>query len=599
MADNPKKEGWRQFQRIKFDRKKLTARTKKAQKATMRHAHRFIVRRWENVRYVRRNIIQWVIVIGCLIAAAALQTIWYQQHYTKETAAIGGVYAEASQGGISTMNPLFASTNSERSVSRLVFSNLLRYDTTGILQPDLAESFSVNPDETEYTVRLKTGVRWHDGTELTAKDVVFTVDLIKNPTVRSTITGWQGIVVEVVDDYTVKFTLPSRYAAFRHALTGLPILPEHLLGSIAPSSIREHTFGQNPVGTGPFSFRMQQIIDNEKSEKVVYLTRNTRYHHGSPKLERFQLHTFADAEAINRALRVGAVNAASTSSADVSLDLPRQRFTVDPHPVSGGVYALFNTKMGILQDTKIRKALQLGTDVDAVRKSVSEDIKPLSLPFIDGQLTGSGIPKAPGFNREAAEKILNDAGWKLGEDGIRSRDGQRLSLTLTTLRNPEFEKVVESLSGQWRKMGFEIENKILDSADTTQSIIQTVLQPRNFEVLLYQMEIGADPDVYAYWHSSQDSRLNYSNYSNEISDDALSSARQRYDPELRNSKYKIFAAEWLKDAPAIGIYQAVNYYVTTSGTESYESDSKMITPYDRFSDVRYWSTEKTRVYTTP
>lgn len=596
MADKQKKENWRQFQRLRFDRKGLTARTKKAQKATLGHAHRFIVRRWENVRYVRRHIIQWVIAVGCLIAVAALQTVWYQQHYTTSVTAAGGVYAEATQGAIATLNPLFASTSSERSASRLIFSSLLRYDTAGALQPDLASRLDVNSAETEYTVSLKKGVRWHDGTELTAKDIVFTIGLIKNPAVRSTITGWQGVTVAQVDEYTVKFTLPARYAAFRHALT-FPVVPEHVLKDVAASSMRENDFGQEPVGTGPFRFRLQQVIDGTSGKKVVHLARNDRYYFGSPLVERFQLHTYPDAGSIARALRVGEVNAASSTSAAVTRDLPTERFTVDTHPVASGVYALFNTQQGALRDTVVRRALQQGTDMNAVRQAVSGDLRPLTLPFVDGQLDNA--PKAPAYDKAVAEKLLDEAGWQKGSDGVRQKDGTKLALTITTLRGLEYETVIERLSGQWRSLGVAVETKVLSSSDTTQSIIQTVLQPRNFDVLLYQVEIGADPDVYAYWHSSQVSRLNYANYTNTLSDDALSSARQRYDPKLRAEKYRLFAEQWLRDAPALGVYQVANYYVTTKGTTSYNTSNTLIAPYDRYSDVQNWSTEQRRVYTTP
>ena len=131
--------------------------------------------------------------------------------------------------------------------------------------------------------------------------------------------------------------------------------------------------------------------------------------------------------------------------------------------------------------------------------------------------------------------------------------------------------------------------------------VQNILQPRNFDVLLYQLNIGADPDVYAYWHSSQASMQgqNYSNYSNAISDDALNSARARTEPDLRNAKYITFAKQWLADVPAIGLYQSTTQYVVSRNAHSFDNSNILISPVDRYSDVLNWSVGNSNVYKTP
>ena len=131
--------------------------------------------------------------------------------------------------------------------------------------------------------------------------------------------------------------------------------------------------------------------------------------------------------------------------------------------------------------------------------------------------------------------------------------------------------------------------------------MQNILQPRNYDVLLYQLNIGADPDIYAYWHSSQISPqgLNFSNYSNTISDDALTSARSRVEPLLRNAKYLTFSRQWLSDVPAIGLYQSTSQYVTSKNTHSFDKSNTLISPINRYSDVLDWSVGSQTVYKTP
>jgi len=113
--------------------------------------------------------------------------------------------------------------------------------------------------------------------------------------------------------------------------------------------------------------------------------------------------------------------------------------------------------------------------------------------------------------------------------------------------------------------------------------------------------IGADPDVYAYWHSSQATRLgyNFANYSSAFSDDALTSARSRSEADLRNEKYKAFAQQWLDDVPAIGLYQSVMGYAHRPSVQPYISDVSIPSVSERFSDILYWSAEQSQVYKTP
>jgi ABC-type transport system substrate-binding protein len=144
-----------------------------------------------------------------------------------------------------------------------------------------------------------------------------------------------------------------------------------------------------------------------------------------------------------------------------------------------------------------------------------------------------------------------------------------------------------------------VNTQVVDPSDPTQDVFQNILKPRNYDVLLYQIDIGADPDVYAFWDSTQVNALNYSNYSNPISDDALASARSRLEPDLRNAKYITFAKEWLQDVPAIGIYQPTAEYVYSSGVQTYNQANTLVSAVDRYADVLQWSVGTHTVYKTP
>jgi peptide/nickel transport system substrate-binding protein len=146
-----------------------------------------------------------------------------------------------------------------------------------------------------------------------------------------------------------------------------------------------------------------------------------------------------------------------------------------------------------------------------------------------------------------------------------------------------------------------VETHVIDPSDTSQNFVQNILQPRNFDVLLYRLNIGADPDVYAYWHSSQavSQGLNFSNYSNIISDDALASAHVRVEANLRNAKYITFAKQWLSDVPAIGLYQSTAQYVYRTNVNAVGRSDVLVSAVDRYDNVLDWSIGTRTVYKTP
>lgn len=595
MADtDPPK--WRRLPKMSFSSKDLTRRMKKVEGATLKHARRFVFKRWSNFREVRTRIALWVLTIGLIIGATGLQFFWYQNEYRTSAYAEGGTYAEAVLGPVNTLNPIFAQSSAEEAASELLFSRLVTYDETGHISYDLADSMNVSADQKTYTLTIRPDARWSDGLYVRARDVVFTVNLLKNNATRSTLTGWNDVKVKEVDERTVQFQLPAVYAAFPHALRFLPILPEHVLRSVEPAQLRENSFSTQPIGSGPFTLRLLQGQDTGSTEKIIHLSRNDSYYKGPAKLDRMQLHVYSTIDAIQKALATSEVNAASDLPVTAAQSVNSQRYQIENDPINSGVYALLNTASPTLKDPLIRKALQAGTDTTAVRHALTDNLPPLYLPFVNGQLTGA-VPEAPQYDLSKAMALLDQAGWKI-EGSVRKKDGQPLTIAVVTTKNPDFEKVLDVLTQQWQKLGIAVNTNIVDPNDST--VAQQILQPRRFDVLLYQLTIGSDPDVYAYWHSSQTPNgFNFSNYKNSVSDDALSSARARLEPALRNAKYLTFARQWLDDVPAIGLYQSTAQYVHTGNVHTSVADTKLNSAVDRYSTVRYWTVGSTTVFKTP
>jgi peptide/nickel transport system substrate-binding protein len=594
------KGSWKRYKRIRFNSKAFSRRALKAESTTTRHAHTFVLNKLDSLRNVKQHVVQWLVLVGILVAAVAMQTYWYQNAYRAAAWKDGGTYAEAVVGPISTLNPLYATTPAETAASRLIFSSLYSYDDTGHLSDDIATSMTVGQEGREYVVGLRQDAKWNDGVKLTAADVVYTVNLMKSSEVRSVMYGnWIDVTAEAMNDHTVKFTLPAQYASFPHALT-FAVLPRHVLEDVAPGAIRQSAFSVSPIGSGPFMLKLLQASPSGM-HKIANLSANTDYYKGTPRLSRFELHAYKDQEDMLQALQTGEVNAAAGTNAQAS-DLP-STFKIKQYPVNSGVYALFNVDGPVTKDLKVRQALQVGTDTADVRKAIGYDVPDLYLPFVSGQLSGNGIPAPVAYNQAAAKSLLDQAGWKLiANKTVRQNSaGEPLELNVVTVKDPTYEKVLERLAGQWRELGIKVNTDVKDASDPRQDFVQSVLQTRSYDVLLYKLVIGVDPDVYAYWHSTQASRTGYnlSNYRNSAADDALSSARARPDAALRNEKYKAFATQWLKDAPAIGLYQSVMQYVYRPSVHPVIKVGGVPSEIDRYNDILYWSATELPVYKTP
>ena len=585
--------------KLRLGYKRLALRVKHAEGATQRHASRFILRRIENVRLVMTEIMIWLAAIALLIAGLGIQYSWNSQGSKKDGAKSGGVYVEGVIGNISTLNPLLAASEPEQAVSRLLFSSLYNYDVTGALHTDLAESMTVKDDKV-YTIKLRNAV-WHDGKKLTAEDVVYTINLIKNPQVRSPLrVNWLDISARAIDDSTVEFMLPAVYAGFSHALT-FPVIPKHILQSVSPSSMREADFSSNPVGSGPFAVKRVQTSESTSSTDVVRMEPNTKYYGAVSTLSRLELRAYGNESLLVKAVNSGEVSAASGLSLSAADNIKSKQYSTKHWLLNKGVYLLMNNRSQTLQDARVRQALRYATDTSSIRATVGDNVARLDTPILQSQIAQK-LPAAPDYNLDKAKALLKEAGWTYNQGQWKGKDGRPLTVAVTTSSGrDEYKKIVDALKQQWSKLGVDVQLREIDTSSTTTSFVQSVLQPRDYDALLYELELGADPDVFAYWHSSQASAsgYNFANYSNRTVDNDLVGGRSRTNPALRAAKYIQFVNQWLNDAPAIGLYQSVGSYVLNNGASIVEPRGSLNTMNDRYADVTTWSTGRASVYKTP
>lgn len=595
MKPDSSKKSWRRFRKINL--KPVDKKARKLEKASFRHAHKFVVSRWANLRFIRRHVVGWLILVALLCGLAALQITLSYRSVMYESQADGGVYAEGMVDSFRTLDPLFATTQAELSANKLIFSGLVRYDEKGYLQPDLATDWKIEEKGKKYTVSLRKDVTWHDGKPFTAKDVLFTIKTIQNPATNAVMyQSWKGVSVSSPDEYTVVFELPNAYAPFASLMT-TAMLPRHLLVSVNPAGLQESSFGTQPIGTGPFSFSSLKTLDASTGKTLLQLDAFRHYWQGAPLLSRFSLTAYGTDTELIKAFRSHEIIAANDLSVDDMTEIQKgsTNFSSAAPTVNNGVYAFLKTDSLLLKDALVRKALVQATDTNSVQKELLG--RHLAGPVINTRLAASQEVRQAGHDKKQADTLLAQAGYVKNKKGLLQKNNQVLELKVVSVDTPSYHRIIDLLAKQWKQHGVVVRKQFIDPEQIQQSVLRT----RDYDVLVYELEIGGDPDTYAYWHSTQATSegLNFSNYASSLASDALVAARTRSDWEVRDTRYTSFAKQWVADAPAVALYQPTLQYITAGQVKSVTSDQQLPSLVDRYSNVINWSVENTARYKTP
>lgn len=589
VNDQTKKE-WRR--KIRRRRRKAASLGQQADQKI----ESLLIRRFDRLVSVRRFVLLWVALFILLIIGGVLQFRALSTYYQSLKPAPGGIFNEGIIGSFTNANPLYASGTADTAVTRLVFSGLLKYDQTNNLVGDLAESWQIDPSRTRYTIKLKENILWHDKRPFTADDVVFTYQTLQNIEVQSPLySSWQGITVAKQGSYIVTFDLPNPLGSFLHSLTN-GIVPKHILADSAPEHLRNDPFNTAPIGTGPFKWRSVEVsgLNSSDRQQRVTLAAFDQYWAGRPKLDGLNIITFTDEQRLVDAFENEQLNGMSGPEAlpeSLKKDSHVQTYAT---PLTASVMAFFNNSDPTLSQVAIRRALIHGVDRQLLPSLFDHPTRLADSPLLRGQLGyNRGITQMP-FDRAKADQLLDEAGWLRGPAGQRFRDGQPLSFNLSTQDTQNYSKVAKFLQDQWGKLGVKLDVKYYNGEDLQAFVIGS----HDYDILLYGISIGVDPDIYAYWDSSQASltsqgRLNLSEYKSAAADQAIQFARTRSDPSIRAVKYHAFLTEWVNDAPALALYQPNFLYVSHGPVFNYERKSAN-THTDRFYNVHNWMVRQQR-----
>ena len=521
----------------------------------------------------------------------------------------GGTLIEGEVGSARFINPILTISQPDEDLSKLVYSGLTRTLPSGVV-PDLAESYTISPDGTVYTFVLRPDATFHDGTPVTAADVLFTVASAQNPDIKSPRRAdWEGVQASSPDVRTVVFKLAHAYAPFIEN-TSLGILPKHLWEKVSAEEFPFSPANTHPIGSGPF--RIESVSTDTTGSATRYeLVPFAKFTLGKPYLERMTFIFYPNQEAMLKALDAKKIDAiAGMTSADIA-SLQRTDFDVVHVPLPRVFGVFFNQSHApVLADASVRQALEAAVDkrriVDSILGGYGVTIDgPIPPGVIATSMPATPIPyntpardvsaaNASSTNASTARAILTRGGWAFDETkGVWMKKKIELSFSIATADEPELVATVNALADAWRAVDVKVTVQIYSLSELNTSVIR----PRQYDAILFGEVVGRTADLFAFWHSSQrnDPGLNLALYTNARVDSLLTQARTTSDSQEREKLYEQFVAAIAKDDPAVFLYAPEFVYIVPSALHGVALGA-LTSSAERFLNVYQWYTDTEEVW---
>lgn len=443
---------------------------------------------------------------------------------------------------------------------RSMFRGLFKLDIENRLVTDMAESWSVSDDGKVYIIKLRDGIKWHDGVAFTAEDVKFTIESIQNPKNHSGLRKEVEEIssVEVIDPLTVQINLSQPLAPLPGRLK-IGMIPKHALEG---RDFNTDPFNfDRPVGTGPYKFK------SRKPGEYLELVANPDYYDGAPAFERVIYKFLPDPNVRLVQLKKGDIDVAALTPKQVAAVKEDDPFRIETTPSADYRVMMFNHRDPLFKDVRVRQAIQFATDRGALVKGAllgygNAAYGPLQfnrMSAVEAELLKHDN------NFERAEQLLNEAGWQRGKDSMMYKDGNKFSFVLTAaVSDPVRVDLATLLATQLKRVGIEARVNIKDWAVITISKTQSL-------ILGGGLPGDPDDDLYRFFSSHMlDAGSNYSGYSNPRVDDLLAKGRRALHEQQRMQIYQQLQRE-LTENPAYNYLVYLEHiYGVRKGVEGFQ-----------------------------
>ncbi len=531
----------------------------------------------------------------------------------------GGTITEGIIGLPTLVNPVLALSDADKDVTSLVYSGLMRKTTEGKFITDIAQSYTVSPDGMTYTFVLKSNATFHDGTKITADDIVFTIEKIKDPLIKSPRKlGWDGVSVSKTDNMTVVFTLKQPFISFLDNTT-IGILPMHIWKNISPTEFNLSALNIKAIGSGPYS--IDSVSKNNDGIPNTYaLKKFKNFILGEPHITYIHIISYASQKDLVHALVTHSIDQASGLSPENAEAISTAGYTIHTATLPRTFGVFFNSAHNkIFENEAVRNAFDKALNRQEIIDKVLYGYANINHSPVPQTLVKDDIVRThENASLNEARTILDKALWVQGINGIRTKGGLttitrtkkigkktvtekittnngplvELAFTLTTGNTPELKNSAELIKEQLEKVGARVEIKNYETGPLSQ-----IIRGRDYEALFFGQTINHESDLFSFWHGSQkaDPGLNIALYGNKTVDDILLSAQKTLDPENRITKYKEFIKEFNNTTPALLIYSPKYLYATSTKLNNINLDTITI-PSDRFTSIYNWYADTDQVW---
>ena len=506
----------------------------------------------------------------------------------------GGVYTEALVGKLQRLNPVLDYYNqADRDVDRLIFSSLIKFDAQGLPVSDLASAWGISFDGLIYNFELRENAMWHDGEPVTADDVAFTIDLMRDPSSvlpNDLKTFWNEIEVNVLNAKTLQIKLKEPFAPLMDYL-GFGVLPKHLLDGMVYTDIINSEFNLNPVGSGPYKF--SRVLSAGGQISAVILNSNSDYYDKAPFLQEYVFKYYPDSASAFNAYLQGAVNGVSSLDKTILSEALRNPglsvYSAIKPEIAMIIFNLNNSSVEFFQDKNIRRALLMGLD----RRGMINTM-------LHGQGVIADVPLLPNTwafyannprvdqNIQQAGDLLKEAGFLIDQagSGIRKKDGADFSFSMVHPNDTYHTLIAEAIKSDWAKIGVNV-NLIAVPYDT---LVLDYLQPLSYEAALLDLNYSRspDPDPYPFWDKAeQTGGQNYSQWENNVASQYLEEARVTKDHGERAKLYRNFQVIFTEELPALPLFYPVYNFGIDDSIQGVRV-GPMFDQSDRFWNISDW-----------
>lgn len=544
-----------------------------------------------------------VLAVVALVVVGAL--LWQQQSREQPlpggnpalapTPVSGGHYIEALVGQPARFNPLLDGYNRvDRDVDRLLYCSLIRFDSRGVPQGAVAESWGISQDGTIYNFALRDGVTWHDGQPVTAEDVVFTVELMRNPALpvpTDVRAFWSEVEVEPLGDgRTIQFRLPEAFAPFLDYLT-FGLVPKHVWANVPPEQIPDSPLNLQPLGCGPYQFD-HLLVEHEAITGVV-LRANEYYYLGRPYIDQVTFRYYASPQEALQAYRAEEVLGIDRITPDIlaaTLAEPNLNFYTARLPkLSLILFNLQNSEVPFFQDPVVRRALYRGLNrqwmVDRILQGqailADGPIFPGTWAYYDG------VPRVA-YDPQGAVSLLREAKYTFPEEGakVRAKDDQKLAFDLVYPDDEKHQALAEAIREDWAALGVAVNLVPVGYG----RLISDYLEPRTYQAALVDLDLSRtpDPDPYPFWHQAMiTGGQNYSMWDDRRASEYLEQARTTPDIAQRMKLYRNFQVYFARELPALPLFYPLYTYAVDATVQGIRL-GPVFDLSDRFNGIHKW-----------